>query len=358
MGGKGVCCCTPDTCVDACPVHAAVASYTAVIGDFTATLVSPEADCNFIGSDCVVTSPSQTNAWTIDYGDFTFQDYFDCWWECDFRVCCNGSQEPGQERDPAVVEGVQTAYEQISKYIRWEQERESVTVQLYDVGSGNLRILVTVMKEILYMVGANTNVRGGYRVATITYCTPAYPDYAPVLPEIPCTITYGDPIWDAWPAHPDPGYPPCNAAESNPVGCEFTVGATPTVYFDLETEAIGPFDNAYCDDYTGLCVTGTYNTIKAVSRVYDLQCFGGNTEWGFLIEYCGGVYNRPNHRTFGYYYYYSDPFPCDAFPANPIPLKRDPYTDIAASTEYETVCGQSFPYSTPAVPKDLEITIT
>jgi len=352
MGGIGNCCCDV-SCVAACPTHAARSSYNAVVGSHSATLISPDSDCNFIGSSCIVDSPTVTNSWTVDYGSFSFSDTFTCL--CETLDCCNGSQQPGSERDPATREFIQTGYEQKDKWIRWEQRRETLTVQIYDVGSGNLRILVTVLKELVYLVGVNTVVRGGYRVATFTLCTPHYEDDFVTLPEIPCSISYGSPIWDSWPSFPDPSYPPCNEAPSTP-GCQFAISEATTTVTTLELESIGPFNNALC--VASSCVIGTYSTQKVKSRLYTQNCAGGFPTAGIFVHDCFGVFDRPNYGAYGFYYYYSDPFPCDAFPSNPIPLKREPYTDIAATTEYETVCGQPFPYSTPAVSKDLSITIT
>lgn len=349
--GKECCHCEP-VCVTDCPDHVATASYTAVVGDHTITLLSPDENCNFIGYDCIVETPSVTNSWSTLY-EYTFP-YFLPSSVCNENNCCAGSQEPGNERAPATYEYVQTAYEENDKYIRWEQEREQVTVQLYDAGSGNLRILVTVLKEILYMVGVNSAIRGGYRVGLFTFCTPRYTDSGGTdLPQIDSTITYADPVWDDWPEQPDPDYPPCNAAESNPEGCEFTTGATPDPIYSLQIETIGPFDSAYCNTEIPECIIGTFSTSKVVSRVYLQNCTFHLTAPS--CEYGGA---RENYRVFGYYYYYSDPFPCDAFPSNPIALKREPYTDIAATTNYESVCGQSYPYRTPAVSKDLTISIT
>jgi hypothetical protein len=358
------CCTGCDDCIADCPTHVAEASYSATVGSHTATLVSPEANCNFIGSSCIVDATTVTNSWTdTTYESHTFSDIYTC--SCDTN-CCNGSQVPGEERAPATTQLVQTAYTRRDKWIRWEQLRESMTIQLYDAGSGNLRILVTVLKEILYLVGVNTVVRGGYRVATITYCTPAYtnlipeedpPDPIITLPEIPCSISYAAPVWDAWPTLSDPGYPPCHEAPIH-ASCAFAIGTATTTVTTLELETIGPFDYSTC--ISAVCTSGTFYASKVKSRLYTQNCAGGFVYGGIFDHDCFGVepFGQENYRAFGYYYYYSDPFPCDAFPANPIALKREPYTDIAATTTNETECGQTFPYRTPAVSKDLTITIT
>lgn len=365
MSKEGICC-NPPTCVSACPTHVAKASYSAVVGAHTMTLLSPDHNCNFIGSSCIVDTPTVTNEWIDTYIPFTFSNIFTC--RCNELDCCNGSQVPGEERAPATRQVVQTAYEQKDKWKRWEQFREEVTTQILDAGGGNLRILVTVLKEILYMVGANTLVRGGYRVATITYCTPSYTEGSdppvippPVyLPAIQCSIAYDAPVWDAWPAHPDPNYPPCFGyyfyVPSHP-DCEFVVGPAVAYVPTLETDIIGPFNRSVCIE--NVCVSSTYSTQKVKTRLYELNCGGEFTYGGLYHVDC--YHSGPgdgSYRAFGYYYYYSDPFPCNAFPANPIALKREPYTDIAASTNNVTICNQTFPYRIPATSKDLTITIT
>jgi len=348
-------CCVPldPTCEEACETYADVVSYAVTVEgmaqDFLIDLfpIPEQPSCLFTGSDCFIEAIVENSSAETTRDETYLVD-----------TCINYFS--------TCQDGFSTSYTQ-SQFVNnyaWgvmQQDRFDLSLTLRPVTgtTTTLRFTASLGYQRYVQICGFISFDQAYRTITTT-----------VHAGMPATCTYG--AWTFTPAsaHPafyllrdpdkyQPDYSECPFDWDNPptTPCELTysnVGTFPTIAVDgfgvctvSGTTDIFGIDPIWCDDWDT-----TVGEILAPPYVCNDGSFPATT---FTVGF----------REF-FYEYQSETFECDAFPSNPIELKRMPYTDVAATDNTypfdcaangETDMELDIRITTPAIPKSLYITI-
>lgn len=358
MGGIGNCCCGTETCSELCPDYVIPVSYDAVLDGVpisgTITLAQDGTDpCLFAWADCYVLTATETNSWTVnDDIDPTAYDPCDAiGFDPNYHGPCPGCWNTTYTRRIS-------AYLVDRKYKRWRQEIGTVSIQVYSVGGGMLRIALLWNFGIMYAVGMSERVTAVTWVVTINTGQPLIEGSGGVEQELILATCDWTMTTDTAVTFTEPDYPPSNCPESYLTygSCVFSIVSTPpTPRTSLEMIESGTTTTLSCASaLSETCLSSTIDHFKAVSRMYVQDCSAGSVAPGDTLCYV----NPFDFDSFGEYAYYSDEFPCEDILAGPITLKRVPYTDLAATSTSTTVCGQTITKTRRAIPKDITITLS
>lgn len=346
-------CCEPldPTCETACDTYADVISYAVTVEGMSEDFVfdlfpyPAQPSCQFYGGDCFKTavatnSTAETSFGTEDFLSDNCASYFNT---------CQEGLEFDYTRSGVVYN---------FRHAVMQQDRFDINLTLRPVYGSTTTLRFTASMTYHRYIQLCTFVGYGQAYSEVHVVTNGF--------GLPNTCTF-----DAW-TYTGPGTAPAYYLPRNPIiytpdfdDCPFDWTDPPTG--TVPTEVVGNLPTILIDEETSICTIDTIeiDVYGYTPGWYDYWLTGAYPAIGECASSPYAASTLSGYEAF-FYDYESATFECDAFPANPIELKRIPYTDIAAGdSTINLTCPTGiaetfvlgFRTTSPAIPKSLYVTI-